>query len=189
MSNSTMKPVPATEKCLNLTTGQSGIGFKEEPPPTRDTQTSSPPSQPSAPNPETLSDHLDWSPDALWLAAQAALHIVIALAWVLLVGWWVFIPAALLFARPIHVYRRRESWRFAFTDETVALLGPPQSGAMAVRPTVDMLRPIWMTDRVVVVRTRQRILTLRRGWCGDAQFARLRRALLGWSTSSGSMPG
>lgn len=117
-----------------------------------------------------------WSPGWDWLAAVAALHILVVVPWVAAVGPWSAVVGALSMAYHAGVFLRREQWRLALVEDTVTVFEPPRDGQPAA--TAKLRGPLWLTHRLLVVRTSRRVLLLRAGRYDPALFARLRRAFL-----------
>lgn len=118
-----------------------------------------------------------WMPGWDWLAAVAALHILVVVPWTAAVGFWPALAGTLSMAYHIGVFRRREQWRLALAEDTVVVFEPPRQGRPAA--TAKLRGSIWLTHRLLVVRTSRRVLLLRAGRYDPALFARLRRAFLG----------
>ena len=120
---------------------------------------------------------LYWSPGWEWLAAVAAIHVLVLLPWLAYLGVWPLLPCLASLGYHGWVWRRGEVWRFALVEESVVLFEPAWNGA-SPRPA-KLRGAVWMTERWVVVRTSRRVLALRAGRYPPAAFARLRRALRG----------
>ena len=106
-----------------------------------------------------------------------AIHVLVAVPWVAIVGAWVAVVAVPAFGYYVWVFWRAQSWRLALDNERVVVFEPERRDGSRV-PARFRGSP-WMTERWVVVRTTRRILVLRAGRYDAAVFARLRRALLG----------
>lgn len=121
-------------------------------------------------------DEIRWWPDGEWFAVVAVIHVLLAAPWVAWFGWLAAVVAGLSLAWHGRALAGREVWRFRFVDDRVVILAPESTPEMPV--PVAVASPLWMTDRLVVVRTRRRIIPLRAGRLTPEAFARLRRALL-----------
>lgn len=119
---------------------------------------------------------IEWRPDGEWLAAVAAIHVLLAAPWMAWLGWFVGVVAAASLLWHGRALGRREVWRFRFVEDRVVLLAPESTPEVPV--PVAVASPLWMTDRLVVVRTKRRIIPMRAGRLTPEAFARLRRALL-----------
>ena len=128
----------------------------------------------------TTDSEIRWWPDGEWFAVVALIHVLLAAPWVAWLGWWAGVVAglSLLWHGRVLAARGggREVWRFRFVDDRVVLLAPESTPETPV--PVSVASPLWMTDRLLVVRTRRRIIPMRAGRLTPKAFARLRRALL-----------
>ncbi len=119
---------------------------------------------------------VDWTPGWDWLGLVLAIHVLVAVPWVINVGV-VLVPVAVaVFGYYVWVFRRAESWRLALVDERLVLFEPQARDGS--RQPARLRGPPWMTDGWIVLRTTRRILVIRAGRYEAAVFARLRRALL-----------
>ncbi|MYE24177.1 MAG: hypothetical protein F4Y01_09565 [Gammaproteobacteria bacterium] len=121
-------------------------------------------------------DEVRWWPDGEWFAVVAVIHVLLAAPWVAWFGWPAVVMAGLSLAWHGRALAGREVWRFRFVDDRVVILAPESTPETPV--PVAVASPLWMTDRLVVVRTRRRIIPMRAGRLTPEAFARLRRALL-----------
>lgn len=126
-------------------------------------------------NPHRADIDMHWTPGWEWLTAVATIHFLVVVPWTIELGPWPLAPAALSLLYHLHVFRRREVWRFALVEESVVLFEPPRPGAP--QRFAKLRGAPWMTDRWLVVRTSRRVLILRAGRYDPIHFARLRRAL------------
>ncbi len=117
-----------------------------------------------------------WSPGWDWLAAVAAIHVLVVVPWTAALGLWPVLVGALSMAYHAGVFLRREQWRLALAEDTVVVFEPPRDGQPAA--TAKLRGPAWLTHRLLVVRTSRRVLLLRAGRYDPVLFARLRRAFL-----------
>ncbi len=131
-------------------------------------------------NPHRDETHLDWQPGWDWLLPVVGLHILFTVPWVAALGWWALVPGALSMLYHLGIYRRGETWRFAFVEDAVVLFEPerPERKGEARRPAKLRGGP-WITANWVVVRTSRRVLAMHGSRYDAVRFARLRRALLG----------
>lgn len=113
-----------------------------------------------------------WRPGWEWLGAVLAIHALVVVPWVIVLGAWPLMAAAVSLVYHANVYRQGEEWRFVLVEETAVLFQPDGEPA-ALRGS------IWMTAQWVVVPTSQRVLTLRARRYDADSFAMLRRALPG----------
>lgn len=120
---------------------------------------------------------VDWTPGWDWLGCVLAIHVLLAVPWVVEFGVWPLAVAVPAFGYYLWVFRRGECWRFAVVDERLVVFEPQRSDGR--RRPAHLRGPAWMTERWIVVPTARRILVIRAGRYDDAVFAMLRRALLG----------
>ena len=125
---------------------------------------------------EVVQDEIRWWPDGEWFAVVAAIHVLLAAPWVAWLGWLAGVVAGLSLAWHGRALLQQELWRFRFVEDRVVLLAPESTPEVPV--PVAIASPLWMTDRLVVVRTRRRIIPMRAGRLTPEAFAELRRALL-----------
>lgn len=121
-------------------------------------------------------DEVRWWPDGEWFAVVAVIHLLLAAPWVAWFGWPAVVVAGLSLAWHGRALARPEVWRFRFVEDRVVILAPESTPTTPV--PVAVASPLWMTDRLLVVRTRRRIIPMRAGRLTPEAFARLRRALL-----------
>ncbi len=143
-------------------------------------------------NPHRDDVDLDWTPGWDWLAGVIVVHVLVVAPWILWLGPWPLIPAAVSLLHHVRVFRRREAWCFALVGERAVVFEPERVDG--TRRPARLRGPPWMTERWLVVRTSRRVLVVRAGRYDAALFARLRRAFLGdggrrWKTSRGSAAG
>ena len=125
---------------------------------------------------EAVGNEIRWRPDGEWFAVVAVIHVLLAAPWFAWFGWPAAALAGLSLAWHGRALARRELWRFRFVEDRVVLLAPESTPEVPV--FVAIASPLWMTDRLLVVRTRRRIIPMRAGRLTPEAFARLRRALL-----------
>ena len=128
-------------------------------------------------NPHRDDVDVDWSPGWDWLAGVVVVHVLVVVPWVLWLGLWPLIPAAVSLLHHVRVFRSREVWQFALVGERVVVFEPERAGGG--RRPARLRGPPWMTERWLVVRTSRRILVVSAGRYEAALFARLRRAFWG----------
>ena len=132
---------------------------------------------------EAEGGEIRWRPDAEWFVGVAAIHVLLAAPWVAWLGWLAGAAAALSLLWHGRALARQEVWRFRFVEDRVVVLAPESTASLPV--PVAVTSPLWMTERLVVVRTRRRIIPMRAGRLTPEAFARLRRALLAGARPTG----
>lgn len=125
---------------------------------------------------EAVDSEIRWWPDGEWFAVVVAIHVLLAAPWVAWFGWLPGVVAGLSLIWHGRALAGREVWRFRFVEDRVVILAPESTPETPV--PVAVTSPLWMTDRLLVVRTRRRIIPMRAGRLTPEAFARLRRALL-----------
>ena len=129
-----------------------------------------------------------WTPGVDWLLGVAVIHLFLAVVWFFAVSQLSIVAGIVSYGRWLAIARRAETWLLVIENERLVVLGPGRDGS-GYRETVDVRGSVWMVDSAVVIPTRCRTLLIRRRTIREDQFAMLRRALLGRSTSRGSGSG